>query len=189
MFLSGLEKMIIFHYTFKATQGLKVSRFCMQVSKTFSLQPDTLFSALLTNASQKVNKDIKYPDKTLKGKCVCSLCTTNQPSGDFSSTGVESAERRGEVSAGWTEQKRTGQSCLLYVDLEQQTKSHLSLKYFFACLDWSVRDHSWLVTVHFAETLLKAVTASLVPNVFQSAHFKCTFNLISDSSHQQRLQD
>lgn len=137
----------------------------------------------MTNASQKVNKDIKYPDKTLKGKCVCSLCTTSQPSGDFSSTGVERAEWREGVSAGWTEQKRTGQSCLLYVDLELQTKSRLSLRNFFACLDWSFRDHSWLVTVHFAETLLKAVTASLVPEVFQAAHLKCILYLTPDSAH------
>ncbi len=140
VFLLGLES-IIFHYTFKATQGLIVSRFCVQASKTFSLAWQHKFFSALFTITQKVNKDIKYPDKTLKGKCVCSLCTASQLSGGFSSTGVERAEQRGGVSAGRTEQKHTGQSCLLYVDLEQQTKSRLSLIHFFACLDWSFHDH------------------------------------------------
>ncbi len=84
VFLLGLES-IIFHYTFKATQGLIVSRFCVQASKTFSLAWQHKFFSALFTITQKVNKDIKYPNKTLKGKCVCSLCTASQLSGGFSS--------------------------------------------------------------------------------------------------------
>lgn len=115
---------------------------------------------------------------------VCLLSLHSKPAVRwllFHRCGEGWAERRG---LSWLDRtKATGQSCLLYIDLELQTNSCLSLRNFFACLDWSFRDHSWLVTVHFAETLLKAVTASLVPEVFQTAHFKCILYLTPDSAH------
>lgn len=126
---------------------------------------------ILTNASQKVNKGIKSPDKTLKEKCVYSL-SAQRASRQVTSLPQVWTEQRGGVSDGRMN-KSTPDRAVCSVDLEQQMNGCLSLRNFFACLNWPFMTCLVRCSKFHGQsqsTLLrqrKAVIPNLVPEALQ----------------------